>query len=90
MGWIWGPLVISSPDCRVISLSELQQTAEQPRDWRLDRCGEAEDPSPIRALVPLEEVQTGTGNQMMGTDQTEWKELTQGRGDVRGDRIIDL
>lgn len=31
MGWIWGPLVISSPDCTVISLSELQQTAEQPK-----------------------------------------------------------
>lgn len=31
MGWIWGPLVISSPDCTVISLSELQQTAGQPK-----------------------------------------------------------
>ena len=30
------------------------------------------------------------GDQMMGNDETEWKELTQGRGDVRGDRITDL
>lgn len=61
MGWIWGPLVISSPDCTVISLSELQQIAEQPRDWRWDRCGEAEDPSLIWALVAMEEVQTALG-----------------------------
>lgn len=59
MGWIWGvPLVISSPDCTVISLSELQQTADQPRDWRLRGGGEAEDPSPTWALVAMEEVET--------------------------------
>ena len=72
MGWIWGPLVISSPDCTVISLSELQQTAEQPRDWRRDRCGEAKDPSPIWALVAMEEVQTALG--------TRWWEMTRQSG----------
>lgn len=33
------PLVINRPDCMVISLSELPQTADQLRDWRLDGGG---------------------------------------------------
>lgn len=56
-GWIWGvPLVISSPDLTVISLSELQQTADQLRDWRLDGGGEAASPSPTWAVVAMQEV----------------------------------
>ena len=59
MGWIWGPLVISSPDCTVISLSELQQTAEQPKGLETGWVwGGAEDPSAIWAPVAVEEEHT--------------------------------
>lgn len=38
MGWIWGPLVISSPDCTVISVGTSRPWGSL-RDWRLDECG---------------------------------------------------
>lgn len=75
--WIWGvPLVISSPDCMVISLSGLQQTADPLRDWRLDGGGEVEGPSPTGAVVAMEEVWTQHWEMLTGNHQMEWKGLS--------------
>lgn len=90
LGGFWGvPLVISSPDCAVIRLSELPQTADQLGDWRLDGGGEVKDLSPTRAEGGMEELWSrhcGTA----GVKSLDGAEGTHTEDDVRAESIAGL
>lgn len=51
-------MITGSPGCAVISLSELQHTADPLRGWRLGGGGVQRLPPPALAVLSMEEAQT--------------------------------